>query len=254
MRLLESVPRRRRFRILLRFGFLTIGFIAGFFVAVLTGEKLYALAVIPAIIVFLVSIGEFILADVITEKRYPAQTEKILTSMEERIPRIERELVGVLDSVRRGLKGCDVGRVRATLHVKVSVYSPVDERQEDAFVQVLDYQGGFGGPRWRLTPCTKGVIGRCLRTGQPECVNFSTVDEYNQRMVKEFGFTQKEAQERTMSARSYWAHPVLMGTDLVAVIYLFSTEPQVFPRATDPGSLDQSATHVADVLHAARVI
>jgi hypothetical protein len=254
MRLLESVPRRRRFRILLRFGFLTGGFIAGFFVAVLTGEKLYGLAGIPAIIVFLASIGEFILADVITEKRYPAQTEKILTSMEDRIPGIERELTGVLDSVKSGLRGCDVRQVSATLHVKVSVYSPIDERPEDAFVQVLDYRGGFGGSRWRLTPCTKGVIGRCLRTCQPEFVNFSTVDEYNERMVKEFGFTPKEAQERTMSARSYWVHPVFMGNDLVAVIYLFSTEPQVFPRATDLNSLNQSARHIADVLHAARVI
>jgi hypothetical protein len=253
-RLLGSVPRRRQFRILLRFGFLTVGFFAGFLVGVFMEEKLYGIAACIAAIVFLASVGEFVLADVITERRYPRQTEKILASMELRIPAIEKQLAEELDYIKNGLRGCDVREVSATLHVKVSVYSPVDERPEDAFVQVLDYQGGFGGPRWRLTPCTKGIIGRCLRTCQPEFVNFSTVEEYNDRMVREFGFTPKETKERTMSARSYWAHPVLMDSDLVAVIYLFSTEPQVFPKAADISNLNQSARHIASLLHAARVI
>jgi hypothetical protein len=254
MSVLEWVPRRRRFRILLRLVFLIVGIVAGFFIAVLMEEKYYVWAGIVAIAVFFASVGEFILADVITERRYPVQTEKILVSLERRIPAIEKELAEELSCIKNTLRGCDVREVSATLHLKVSVYSPIDERPEDAFVQVLNYQGGFGGSRWRITPCTKGVIGRCLRTCQPEFVNFSTVDEYNERMVKEFGFTPKEAKERTMSARSYWAHPVLMQNDLIAVIYLFSTEPQVFPQAADITSLNQSARHVSNLLHAAGVI
>ncbi len=101
---------------------------------------------------------------------------------------------------------------------------------------------------------TKGIIGRCLRTGKTEIVNFASEEEYDRRMVEEFSFTREEANECTKPARSYWAHPVFSCDELVGVIYLFSNELQVFPKAVKKPHLDQSAKHIANLLEVARVI
>lgn len=192
--------------------------------------------------------------DVLTEKIYPARTEKILADLDEKTPKIERKLSDELDSARNALKGCDIDQVSITLHLKVSIYSTVDESSEDAFIQIIDYRGRFGGKRWRVVPATKGIIGRCLRTGKQEFVNFATEEEYDRRMVEEFSFTREEANKHTKRARSYWAHPVFSRDEQVGVIYLFSNELQVFPKAVEKPRLDQSAKHIANFLEVARVI
>ena len=254
MSLLSKVPRRKRFRIVGRSICLVVGFIFAYWAVILIGKGSYFFAFFPSIVVFIASFAEFILMDVFTEKIYPARTEKILADLEEKIPKIEKNLSDELDSARNALKGCNIDQVSITLHLKVSVYSTVDEGSEDAFIQIIDYRGRFGGKRWRTVNATKGIIGRCLRTGKTEIVNFASEEEYDRRMVEEFSFTREEANKHTKPARSYWAHPVFSRDELVGVIYLFSNELQVFPKAVKKLRLDQSAKHIANLLEVARVI
>jgi len=254
MNLLKKIPRRKRFRTVGRAICLVFAFIFAYWAAILMGKGRYLFAFFPSLVVFIASFAEFVLMDVLTEKCYPARTEKILEGLEERLPRIERKLSEELDSVKSLLKACDINKVSITLHLKVSIYSSADDHSEDAFVQIMDYRGGFGGGRWRVVPATKGVIGRCLRTRKTEFVNFTTDEEYDTLMVEEFGFTREEANQHTKRARSYWAQPVFSRNELVAVIYMFSTEPQVFPKALEISHLDQNLRHLADLLEVARVI
>jgi GAF domain-containing protein len=85
-------------------------------------------------------------------------------------------------------------------------------------------------------------------------VNFSTPAEYKRRMIEEFGFTQAEAERHTTAARSYLAFPVFSSGNVIGVMYFFSTEPQVFPKAADEDVLERHASVVAGLLRAAEII
>jgi hypothetical protein len=85
-------------------------------------------------------------------------------------------------------------------------------------------------------------------------VNFPTQEEYTRRMVEEFGFTQAEAASHTTAARSYLAVPVFNSHNLIGVMYFFSTETQVFPRAVDVDVVERHAESVASLLRASEII
>ena len=112
----------------------------------------------------------------------------------------------------------------------------------------------MGGKRWRFTSTTKGIIGRCYRLGIGVYVNFIGEDEYNQRMVSEFGFTKDEVAKHTKEARSYYAYPILMNNDVIGILYLFSTEPQVFPRTISQEKIQNAANQIIELLEVANIL
>ncbi|MGH8729714.1 MAG: hypothetical protein ACREV9_16500, partial [Burkholderiales bacterium] len=62
-------------------------------------------------------------------------------------------------------------------------------------------------------------------------------------------------QIRTISGEQVnWAQPLLSGGQFVGVMYLFSTEPQVFPRAVDRQTLNNIAGNIVAILEAATII
>jgi GAF domain-containing protein len=73
-------------------------------------------------------------------------------------------------------------------------------------------------------------------------------------MVREFGFTQNQANSHTTTARSYLAVPLLSGEKLAGIIYLFSDEPQVFPTAAKSIVFDEFAVEITNYLKHATII
>jgi GAF domain-containing protein len=73
-------------------------------------------------------------------------------------------------------------------------------------------------------------------------------------MVREFGYTRQEIERHTKTGRSYWAEPLRFNGEFVGVLFLFSTEAQVFPRAADGRRFQSIAGNVAGILKAASII
>jgi hypothetical protein len=139
------------------------------------------------------------------------------------------------------------------VHLHVEVFG--ESGTKPSLLQITDYtRPRLGGSPWRFTEAESGVIGRCLRTGQMEHVNFRDRSEYQRRMVEEFGYSHERANRHTTSARSYLAYPVFEGNQLIAVLYFFSTEPQVFPNAADPKSLAETGEVILHHLKVAGVL
>jgi GAF domain-containing protein len=251
---LPHLNEREKFRALLRAGAITIAAISTFVASVLFQESMYYWAALPSVFVLLSLLGEFIVADVITEEKYPARTSAILEAYEKKALSLQDPLLTLIQQAIGSLNACDNASVNGTLHLIVELFSPLDDKPTTAFVQLTNYAGRLGGKRWRFVDASKGIIGRCLRTKSPEFVNFSTQEEFNDRMMREFGFTYVEMQSRTLAARSYWAHPITANDEMVGVLYLFSTEPQVFPLAAHVQSLDQVCTNIVGVLRASSII
>lgn len=253
---IRDLPRRRIYRLRLRAAFLASGLIAAFVTSILLEEKAYVWAIMPAVLVMTATLAEFVLADALTERRYPARTEEILDKLEANVLVVHDQIIASIDGAIDTLRGCDRSKVSGTFHLLVELYSSAEEESEwePALVQVTKYSGRLGGPPWRFTGTLKGVVGRCVRTGKPEWVNFSSFDEYRIRMVSEFGFTNEEFQRLTGEARSYWAHPVFRDERIVGVMYLFTTEVQVFPVAANPNALTASANEIAAYLAGVGVI
>ena len=245
---------RKRFRISIRAAFLVIAGVAAFAASVLIQEKLYWWATLPTLVVLVAAIVEFVFGDVLTERLYPARTEAILQNYESKLRNVHDQLLAQLNLAIQSLRGCDTNRVNGTLHLLVDLFSATGESSEHAFVQITSYSGQLGGGRWRFLPIPKGIIGRCFRTGSSEWVRFATQEEYNDRMVREFGYTRQEIERHTKTGRSYWAEPLRSDGEFVGVLFLFSTEPQVFPRAADGTRLESIAANVVGILTAASII
>ena len=200
------------------------------------------------------SLTEFVLSDIWTENRYPTRTKRLLDNWERKASDVKDNIMNKQRQAVEGLRGCNNDLVNAAVHLKVEFYSSLDDKPETGLVQLTDYSGRSGGSRWRITSAYKGIIGRCLRTGKPEHVNFLSEKEYEARMVKEFGFTSEEMKSHTKSGRSYWAQPIVINHQLVGVLYLFSTEPQVFPRAIYENRIESIAEDVGMLLTTARIL
>jgi GAF domain-containing protein len=229
----RNLSARKRFRLRLRALFIIVGVVAGYVTSLLLELHYDLWSAVSALFVLIAALGEFVAADILTESRYPARTQALLEKLEENLQEYHERIRESIDRAIRTLNACDSSRVSGTFHLVVDLFTADGDESEEALLQIAAYAGPQGGKRWRFTSAGKGVIGRCLRSGRSEYVNFASLDEYEERMVREFGFSRKEVAEHTKEARSYWAEPVQHRGRFVGVIYLFSTEPQVFPLAAE---------------------
>jgi len=254
MALWRALSERRRFRLALRAGCLLFGLVAGFVTSILVQERLYMWSILPTAVLIFAALAEFVLADILADRIYPARTQAILDNLEENLRQYDERIRGAIDRSIQSLTACNRRAVSGTFHLRVDLYSSFGDDSEEALVQVIDYSGRLGGRKWRFNPSTKGLIGRCLRTQAPECVNFATESEYCERMISEFGYSSAEVEKHTREARSYWAQPVFVARTCVGVMFLFSTEQQVFPRAADIANMESVAHEISAYLEGARIV
>ena len=140
------------------------------------------------------------------------------------------------------------------MHILAELVSTADHRSRQGLLQLTNYVGPEGGKKGRITLINQGIIGRCARTGALETVGFADQEEYAASMVREFGFTQKEANSHTRTARSYLTFPLKHDDRTVGVLYFFTPEPQVFPRAARVDSLKAAAREIVNYLVLADLI
>jgi len=253
----RDLPDRERYRSWAR---LTILVLAGVFVygfSVLLQEEEYGWAVIPAAVLGVLSVAELVVADLILDSRFPRDTTEFLERLQRKLSTTSthEEVVRLLESCVDTFAGCDKARISSTVHLTVETVEPGTTTTATGLVQISDYtRAGLGGRRWRVLKTTQGIVGQCVRTGEVVCVNFRTLQEYERRMVEDFGFTRAEAQRHTRAARSYLAMPIRSSGNLVGVLYFFSTETQAFPRCADEAVLRTTAESVAGLLRAAEIL
>lgn len=250
----NEIPKRKRFRLGWRAFAIVVAVFAGFLTSICIEEKEYGNATWTAAVLLVATLLEFVVADILTDHRYPSRTQNTLD-------RLERDLRAYHDRIRKviadailNFRGCDTKLVSGTFHLVLDQFLSSGDGVEEALVQVTDYSGQLGGQRWRFLSATKGLIGRCLRSGQSEWVNFRSEEDYADRMVREFGFTRAEVEKHTKEARSYWAEPVFAEKKMIGVIFLFSTELQVFPHAVVPDQLRAQAREISAFLEGAKIV
>lgn len=254
---LQELPPRQRARILTRLALLGAAALLAYAFAVATQEGAYGLAVLPGVGLALVSVGEFVLADLVIDARFPKETNEFLDRLQDKLSTTAThdEIVAALAQCVESFRGCNKERISSTLHLAVDVLGPDDGVNQRGLIQISDYTtAGLGGKRWRTLSATKGIVGRCLRSDQLSWVNFASLEEYQERMVKEFGFTPDEIRHHTLDARSYLAYPVRDRKHLVGVMYFMSTEPQALPLAASEENLERTAGHIVGLLRAAAVL
>jgi len=251
-----NISPRKKFRAKLRIAFIVLAAVSTYFISYLFEEQEYCWAIIPFSLILLISIAEFVVADIITDRKYPRKTEMILDRLEAKIADCENHMRHIIDGIINQLNTNKKDDISGTFHLKVDLYYDTFlDDTETALVQLIKYSGSLGGRKWRFTPATKGIIGKCLRTQQEEQVNFQDEKEFEKGMVRDFGFTDTELKKVTRSGRSYYAHPVIYKTQIVGVLYLFSTEPNIFPNSIpDIGLITSSSNSIASYLKGANII
>lgn len=252
---LLGIRTHRSFRLVLRAGALLVGSYAAFEASVLLQKNDFDKAWRFYLIVLVAAFIEFILADVFADRSFPFDTERKLALMEKRLG------IQVIETITRRLKetisefkGCDQSLISATAHVFIELNATADQRVREGLLQLTDYVGPDGGKKGRITLINQGVIGRCARTGRMETVGFADDREYFDAMVREFGFTSQEAERHTKTGRSYLAYPLRNNEEVVGVLYFFTSEPQVFPRAADPAKLEKTSHEFVDFMKLAQLI
>jgi hypothetical protein len=246
---------QRQFRLALRFGLITFAVSAGYAIAILIDVGEYMWSGAAFVVLLVATLGEFVFGDVLAERRYPYQTEKKLQALEDRLgSKVVGEAREKIGRAILTLTACDPSSVSGTVHLIVDLQPTAESPVRRGLMQLTDYIGPRRGGKGRITPLEKGVIGRCARTGMVEFVNFASEVEYFSRMVSEFGFTDLETRSHTKTARSYFAHPLRSDGTVIGVLYLFSTEPQVFPYAADTVYLSRTADDLVGLLKVVALI
>jgi hypothetical protein len=255
MRFLEDISLRQKYRTAARLVIIVLAAGALYVFSVMIQEREYSWSLIPAALLALLSVAEFVVADLVLDKRFPPHSARFLERLQRKLgsTSIHQEIMNTLDSCVAGFKGCDQSRISSTVHFRVDINH--DEGTLPALIQLSDYtRSGLGGRRWRVIQATKGLAGRCLRQEQLVWVNFRSEQEYRSRMVEEFGFTKDEVDDHTSTARSYLAIPLRNASETVGVLYFFSTEPQVFPLAANQNDLRSKADVITGFLRAAEIL
>ena len=248
--LIPGIEPWRLYRLRFRGYAVLIGAVSGYFAAVSIEEKQYLVAYGLALVAISATLFELVVADLLTKSRYPASTQALLRRLEIDYQRVGRLVPQHVQKLIDSLTGCDRSKVRGTVHLRVPL-NTLGGESEEALLQLTGYTGPVGGGAWRFTPASKGIIGRCMRTERLETVSFSNDVEYREKMVTEFGFSLGEAKSRTTTGRSYLAQPIVSEEKLVGVLYLFSTEVQVFPGSVDTSKLECAASNIASFLEGA---
>ncbi|MCH8823027.1 MAG: GAF domain-containing protein [Planctomycetes bacterium] len=217
----------------------------------------------PALYIYLIvcttAFIEFILADVLADQSFPFDTERKLALMEKSLGASVISTISTrIQQTIQQFPGCDQSRIKGAVHLMAELTSTADKRIREGLLQLTDYVGAEGEAslrkKGRVTLINQGVIGRCARTGQLESADFADAAEYHSAMVREFGFTKEEADGHTQEARSYLAYPLKYDGCLVGVLYFFTTEPQVFPRAADQTQLEDVAQEMINYLRLAKLV
>jgi hypothetical protein len=223
--------------------------VSGYFIALLIDIKLHGWSLIPFAVLVIATTFEFVFADLLAEHSYPIATEKKLALMEQRLgTQAIAEITDKLTQIIETFKACDGSQISAAVHVIVELTQTPELKTRNGLLQLTDYVGAAKGGKGRIITLDKGIIGRCARSGRPECVNFADKHDYRSRMVLEFGFLTEEAAVHENAARSYIAEPIWVKNEVVGVLYFYSTEPQVFPLAARDANLADRSRDLASLL------
>lgn len=245
---------RKRFKLTLRLIAIVLGIGGTFGTALFIQQSEYHFAACFAALVLIAGLLEFMVSDIWAEMKYPTRTSILFDALDKKLGHVKGSIMEKLQETVDNLRGCDKSLVNATVHLKVHFFSSIDDKLETGLVQLTDYCGGRGGPPWRITSCYKGIIGRCIRTLRPEFVNFNSQADFEEKMIREFGFDREDLSRVSKDARSYYAYPIEFDKQVLGVLYLFSIEPQVFPKAIDPSKIEGISRDIALLLHTARIV
>ena len=246
---------RRQFRMTFRGLAVFLVAATGYAVAVLLALSAIWWSVIPFLVLLAASIAEFALGDYFADRSYPIETEQKLEWLEQKLgARAIRSIEEKLKRIVASFEACDTSRVSGTVHILTPLPPSPEAPIRQGLLQLTDYVGQFGGRKGRVLPIERGVIGRCARTGKTEVANFASLEEYRRRMVEEFGFSSAQISEYTTIARSYIAEPLVFESNIIGVLYFFSSEPQVFPHSASNSNLAASALDLVDLLKAAAMV
>jgi transcriptional regulator with GAF, ATPase, and Fis domain len=256
-RTVRDLPERQQIRTVIRVLVLIAAAFAAYFFSVLVQQERFLLAVLPALAIGVLSIFEFVATDLILDRRFSQETASYLDRLQRKLSTTQThdEVLRELKSCVSSFVGCDKEQISSTVHLTIETLELGTSATTPGLVQISDYtRAGLGGRRWRVLKITQGLVGRCVRTGEMVYVNFRDEADYRKRMVEEFGFTRVEADSHTKKARSYLAFPMKRSGNLVGVLYFFSTEPQVFPVASERAELQRCADSIAGLLAASELL
>jgi hypothetical protein len=246
---------RKRFKLTLRLIAIILGIGGTFGTAAFIQQSKYDSAAYFAALVLIAGLLEFMLSDIWAEMKYPTRTSILFDALDRKLGHVKDSIMEKLQETVNSLRGCDKSLVNATVHLKVQFFSSIDDKLETGLIQLTDYyHGRREGPPWRITSCYKGIIGRCIRTSRPEFVNFNSQTDFEEKMIKEFGFDEEDLNRVSKDARSYYAYPIEFNEQVIGVLYLFSTEYQVFPKAIDSSRIKGISKDIALLLHTARIV
>lgn len=251
---LTDLSPRKRYKLIIRLLAIILGILGVFFTAVYIQQSKYIIALYFASIILLASFIEFVISDVLAERRYPTRTAILFDALDTKLNHVRDSIMEKLKETVNALKGCDKSLVNATVLLEVHFYSSIDDKLEAGLIQLTDYYGKRGGSPWRITSCYKGIVGRCIRTSKPEFVNFNSEADFEEKMIKEFGFDKEDIGMVSKDARSYFAYPIEFDEKVIGVLFLFSTEHQVFPKAVDISMIQGISKDISLFLNTARIV
>lgn len=112
----------------------------------------------------------------------------------------------------------------STFDIRCTYHVPIGNK----IVQAFDYLPGGGGSG-RKFDLKKGIIGKAFTHKKPLVENFLNDEEYRQKMISEYKYTEGELMERKADRKSYFCYPLVdENHKALGLIYLDSSRFNTF--------------------------
>lgn len=247
------ISKRKLFRLFFRIPAIIIGLYLTYRVGIEINERNYALACKLTTGLIVLSIIEFVLADIITDQKYPPSTTWLLDKLEPKMEVYSSNIQESLNSIVKSFTNCDVSKISSVFLLKVDLFDHLFEESQEGLLQITNYEGPHKGKKWRFFYSTKGIVGKCMRTHEMQTDSFDNTS-YDKKMTEHYGYSKSELGNHNRNAQSYLAYPLLKDDVPVGIIYFTSDEMNVFPLAIDKSTLEKSAGRILGYLEGAKII
>jgi hypothetical protein len=115
--------------------------------------------------------------------------------------------------------------------VRITLFVP-HKNKKDCLVQITPYvpTGRYGSFKDCLE-VSKGIVGKCYRTGEIQFQGVDNSDDYRAELIEEWGFTKDDVKKISLDKLSFLALPVIRKDDTVgAVVFLDAKSKDAFTK------------------------
>jgi len=136
---------------------------------------------------------------------------------------IKRKLWDLYETLKQKL---NTHKIR-DVDIRSTVWVPNYRRKEE-LLQIIPYIPSEKSKVSRRLHTSKGIVGLCFRENRDQLETIAPSEDFQNYMIRHWGFTKEDVQTLTQERKSYLATPIIgVGNEILGILFFDSNNPKV---------------------------